>query len=98
MNDIRLGALAVAGVTLPAGSAPTPRPDRSQPQNAPLRNAAASARLIQPEGLDRKSAPEVAASVADALAERHRLSAASIDESDVTQLIGSRQPTRHPNS
>ena len=38
-----------------------------------LRNAAAGARLIQAEGLDSKSATDVAASLADALEELHRL-------------------------
>jgi hypothetical protein len=38
-----------------------------------LRNAAAGARLIQAEGLDSKSAADIAASVADALEELHRL-------------------------
>ena len=38
-----------------------------------LRNAAAGARLIQAEGLDSKSAADVAASLADALTELHRL-------------------------
>ena len=38
-----------------------------------LKNAAAGARLIQPDGLDSKSAGELAASLADTLAELHRL-------------------------
>ena len=38
-----------------------------------LRNAAAGARLIQAEGLDNKSAADVAASLADALEDLHRL-------------------------
>jgi hypothetical protein len=38
-----------------------------------LRNAAAGARLIQAEGLDSKSATDVAATLADALVELHRL-------------------------
>jgi hypothetical protein len=38
-----------------------------------LRNAAAGARLIQTEGLDSRSAADVAASLADALDELHRL-------------------------
>ena len=38
-----------------------------------LKNAAADARLIQAKGLDSKSAAEVAASLADALEEHHRL-------------------------
>jgi hypothetical protein len=38
-----------------------------------LRNAAAGARLIQAEGLDSKSAADVATSLADALEEFHRL-------------------------
>ena len=38
-----------------------------------LRKVAAGARLIQAEGLDSKSAADVAASLADALEELHRL-------------------------
>jgi hypothetical protein len=38
-----------------------------------LRNAMAGARLIQPEGLDSKSAADLAASLQDALEELHRL-------------------------
>jgi hypothetical protein len=38
-----------------------------------LRNAAAGARLIQADGLDTESATDVAASLADALEELHRL-------------------------
>ena len=47
-------------------------------------NAAAGARLIQVEGLDSKSAAEVAASLADALQELHRLERRSTGESDVS--------------
>jgi hypothetical protein len=54
-----------------------------------LRNAAAGARLIQVEGLDSKSAAEVAASLADALEELHRLQRAfSIDVFDATNDAG----------
>jgi hypothetical protein len=38
-----------------------------------LRNAAAGAQLIQVDGLDSKSAADVAAALADALGELHRL-------------------------
>jgi hypothetical protein len=38
-----------------------------------LRNAAAGARLVQAGGLDSRSAADVAASLADALEELHRL-------------------------
>jgi hypothetical protein len=48
-----------------------------------FRDAAAGARIIQAEGLDRRSAAGVAASVADALEELHRSSGTSIDVSDV---------------
>jgi hypothetical protein len=40
------------------------------------------ARLIQAEGLDSRSAADIAASLADALEELHGSSAASIDVSD----------------
>jgi hypothetical protein len=43
------------------------------PGDTEPRNAAAGARLIQAEGLDSESAAEVAASLADALEELHRL-------------------------
>jgi hypothetical protein len=47
-----------------------------------LHNAAAGARLIQADGLDHKSATDVAASLADALGELHGSGAALIDVSD----------------
>jgi hypothetical protein len=71
MNDIRIRRLAVAGndaAGRPQNHAQTVRNLRRS-----LRNAAAGARLIQADGLDSKSAAEVAASLADAPGELHRL-------------------------
>jgi predicted DNA-binding transcriptional regulator AlpA len=73
MNDTRLRRLAVAagdgaGRRRPHNHAQTARNLRRS-----LRNAAAGARLIQSDGLDSKSAADVAASLADALEELHRL-------------------------
>jgi hypothetical protein len=72
-STIRLRGLAVAGGDAagrksPHNHAPTPRNLRRS-----LRNATAGARLIQVEGLDSKSAADVAASLANALEELHRL-------------------------
>jgi hypothetical protein len=52
-----------------------------------LRNAAAGAWLIQAEGLDRKSAADLAASLADALEELHRLQRRLNRVSDATRVI-----------
>ena len=72
LNDIRLRGLAVAGSDAAGRKSPQPRPERSQPQSLPPETAA-GARLIQAEGLDSQSAADVAASLADALEELHRL-------------------------
>jgi hypothetical protein len=73
MNDIRLRGLAVAGSD--AGGRKNPRNHAQTARNLKrsLRSATAGARVIQAEGLDRRSAVEVAASIADALEELHRL-------------------------
>jgi hypothetical protein len=72
MNDIRIRGLAVAGSDAgrksPHNHAQTARNLRRSP-----RNAAAGARLIQAEGLDSKSAVDLATSLADAVEELHRL-------------------------
>jgi hypothetical protein len=73
MNDTRLRGLAVAG-----GDAAGRKIDHNRAQTArnlrrSLRNSAAGARLIQPEGLDSQSAADLEASLADALEELHRL-------------------------
>ena len=73
MNDIRLRGLADDGSDAAGRKSPDNHAQTVQNLRAPLRNAAAGARLIQAEGLDRKSAAEVAVSLAEALEELHRL-------------------------
>jgi hypothetical protein len=73
MNDIRLRGLAVAGSDAAGRKSPHNHAQSARNLSRSLRNAAAGARLIQAEGLDSKSAADVAASLADALEELHRL-------------------------
>jgi lambda repressor-like predicted transcriptional regulator len=73
MNDIRLRGLAVAGSDAAGRKSPHNHAQTARNLRRSLRNAAAGARLIQPEGLDKKSAADVAASLAHALEELHRL-------------------------
>jgi hypothetical protein len=73
MNDTRLRGLAVAGSDAAGRKSPHNHAQSARNLRRSLRNAAAGARLIQAEGLDSKSAAEVAASLADALEELHRL-------------------------
>jgi hypothetical protein len=73
MNDIRLRGLAVAGSNAAGRKSPHNHAQTARNLKRSLRNAAAGARLIQTEGLDIKSAAQVAASLADALDELHRL-------------------------
>jgi len=73
MNDIRLRGLAVAGSDAAGRKSPHNHAQTARNLRRSLRNAAAGARLIQAEGLDSKSAADVAASLADALTELHRL-------------------------
>jgi hypothetical protein len=73
MNDIRLPGLAVAGSDAAGRKSPDNHAQTARNLRRSLRNAAAGARLIQAEGLDSKSAADVAASLADALEELHRL-------------------------
>jgi hypothetical protein len=72
MNDIRLRGLAVAGNEAAGRKSPPNHAQAARNLKRSLRNAAAGARLIQTEGLDSKSAAQVAASRADALDELHR--------------------------
>jgi hypothetical protein len=67
MNDTRLRGLAVAGIDAAGRRRPHNHAQTARNLRRSLRNAAAGARLIQPEGLDSKSATEVAVSLADAL-------------------------------
>src|SRR5688572_2914940 len=73
MNDIRLRGLAVAGSHAAGRKNEHNHAQTARDLRRSLRNAAAGARLIQVEGLDSKSAADVAASLAAALEELHRL-------------------------
>jgi hypothetical protein len=73
MNDIRLRGLAVAGTDGAGRKSPHNHAQTARNLRRSLRNAAAGARLIEAEGLDNQAAAEVAASLADALEELHRL-------------------------
>ena len=73
MNDIRLRGLAVAGSDAAGRKTSHNHAQTARNLRRSLRNAAAGARLIQAEGLDSNSAADVAASLADALEELHRL-------------------------
>jgi hypothetical protein len=73
MNDIRLRGLAVAGSDAAGRKGPDNHAQTARNLRLSLRNAAAGARLIQSEGLDSKSAADLATSLADALEELHRL-------------------------
>jgi hypothetical protein len=73
MNDIRLRGLAVAGSEAAGRKSPLNHAQTARNLKRSLRNAADGARLIQSEGLDKESAADLAASLADALDELHRL-------------------------
>jgi Helix-turn-helix domain/Sigma-70, region 4 len=73
MNDVRLRGLGVAGSDAAGRRSPHNHAQTARNLRRSLRNAAAGARLIQAEGLDSESAADVAACLADALEELHRL-------------------------
>jgi hypothetical protein len=73
MNDIRLRGLAVEWTEAAGRKSPHNHGQNAWNLRRSLQNTAAGARLIQAEGLDTKSAADVAASLADALEELHRL-------------------------
>jgi hypothetical protein len=73
MNEIRLRGLGVAGGDAAGRKSPHNHAQTARNLRRSLRNAAAGARLIQAEGLDRQSAADVAASLVDTLEELHRL-------------------------
>ena len=73
MNDIRLRGLAVAGDDAAGRKSSHNHAQIARNLRRSLRNAAAGARLVQPEGLDSRSAADVAASLADALEALYRL-------------------------
>ena len=96
MNDTRLRGLAVAGSDAAGRRSPHNHAQTARNLKRSLRNAAAGARLIQTDGLDSKSAAEVADSLADALEELHRSGAASIDVLDAGPLERRRFHTSLP--
>ena len=73
MNDIRLRGLAVAGTEAAGRKSPHNHAQTVRNLKRSLRHAAAGARLVHADGLDNKSACEVACSLADALEELNRL-------------------------
>jgi hypothetical protein len=73
MNDIRVRGLGVEGSDAAGRKNPHNHAQTARNLKRSLLNAAAGARLIQADGLDSRSAAEVAASLADALEELHRL-------------------------
>jgi hypothetical protein len=72
-SDIRLRGLAVAGGDAAGRRSPDNHAQTVRNLRRTRRNAATGARLTQPEGLDSKSAGDVAACLADAIEELHRL-------------------------
>jgi hypothetical protein len=72
-NDIRLRGLGVAGTHAAGRKTPHNHAQAVRNLRRTLRNAAGAARLIQSDGLGNKSAAELAAGLADTLAELHRL-------------------------
>jgi hypothetical protein len=73
MNDARLRGLGVAGGDAAGRKRPNNHAQTTRNLKRSLQNVAAGARLIQVEALDSQSAAEVAASLAHALDELHRL-------------------------
>jgi hypothetical protein len=73
MTDTRLRVLAVAGSEAAGRKSPDNHAQTVRNLRGSLRNAAVGARRIQADGLDSKSAADVAASLADALEQLHRL-------------------------
>ena len=73
MNDIRLRGLAVAGSKAAGRKSFHYHAQTARNLKRSLRNAAAGARLIQAEGLDSKSAADVAGCLTDAVENLHRL-------------------------
>jgi hypothetical protein len=73
MNDIRIRGLAVAGSDAAGRRSLHNHAQSARNLRRSLQNAATGARLIQVDGLDSKSAADVAAYLADALEELHRL-------------------------
>jgi hypothetical protein len=73
MKDIRLRGLGVAGSHAAGRKSPHNHAQAVRNLRRTLRNAARGARLTQADGLDSKSAAELATALADTLAELHGL-------------------------
>ena len=73
MNDVRLRGLGAAGSDAAGPKSPHNHAQTVRNVRRSLKNAAVGARVIEAEGLDSKSAADIAASLADALTELHRL-------------------------
>jgi hypothetical protein len=73
INDIRLRGLAVAGHDAAGRESPHNHAQTVRNLKRALRSTATGSRLIEVEGLDSRSAAELAASLADALEELCRL-------------------------
>ena len=73
MDDIRIRGLAVAGSEAAGPKSPDNHAQTARNLKRSLRNAAAGAPLMHADGLDSKSAGNVAVSLADVLDELHRL-------------------------
>jgi hypothetical protein len=73
MNDVRLRRLGVAGSQAAGRKTPHNHAQAIRNLRRSLSNAVAGARLIRADGLDKKSAAELAADLADTLTELHRL-------------------------
>jgi hypothetical protein len=73
MNDHPTPRAGVSGSDAAGRKSPHNHAQTARNLKRSLQNAAAGARLIQAAGLDSESAAEVAASLADALEELHRL-------------------------
>jgi hypothetical protein len=73
MNEIRLRGLGVAGGDAGGRNSPPNHAQTARNLRRNLRNAVVGARLIQAEGLNCKSADELAVAIQGALGELHRL-------------------------
>ena len=85
MNDIRLQGLAVAGSEAAGRQSVHNHAQIVRNVRRSLRNAAVGARRIQAEGLESKSAADLATTLADALQSFAGLNGASIDVSEATK-------------
>ena len=94
MNDIRLRGLTVAGSDAAGRKNPHNHAQTARNLRRSLRKAAAGARLIQAEGLDSKSAIDIAATLPMPWKSFTGSSAASIDASDAIRGRSEATPVR----